>query len=108
MVAEADGRFRQAEIEADAYYQQQGRIAAAIEAEGAAEAKGITELNKALAGSGGEVMVKLKLAEALQGKKIVLLPLSGSGMDIKTTDINKLLETYGLKSLTQDNKDGKE
>jgi len=102
MVAEADGRFRQAQIEADAYYEKQQRIAAAIEAEGIAEAKGITELNKALAGSGGEVMVKLKVAEALEGKKIVLLPLSGSGMDIKTTNINRLLETYGLKSVTQD------
>jgi hypothetical protein len=51
MVAEADGRFRQAEIEADAYYQQQQRIAGAIGAGGAAEAKGLSELNKALAGS---------------------------------------------------------
>ncbi len=114
MVAEADGRFRQAQIEADAYYEKQGRIAAATEAEGIAEAKGITELNKALAGSGGEVMVKLRIAEALEGKKIVLLPLSGSGMDIKTTNVNRILETYGVKSLTQgnkemqDNKDGKE
>jgi regulator of protease activity HflC (stomatin/prohibitin superfamily) len=101
MVAETDGRFRQAQIEADAYYQQQQRIATAIEAEGIAEAKGITELNKALVGSGGEVMVKLKLAEALEGKKIIILPLAGGGMDIKTTDINRLLETYGLKSLAQ-------
>ena len=28
------------------------------------------------------------------------LPLSGAGMDIKTTNINQLLETYGIKSLT--------
>jgi regulator of protease activity HflC (stomatin/prohibitin superfamily) len=99
MVAEVDGRFRQARIEADAYYEQQKRLAEAIEAEGVAEAKGITEMNKALAGSGGEVMVKLKLAEALQGKKIILLPLSGGGIDLRSTDINKLLELYGLKSL---------
>ena len=101
MVADADGRFRQAQIEADAYYEKQERIAAAIEAEGIAEAKGITEMNKALAGSGGEVMVKLKIAEALEGKKIVLLPVSGSGMDIKTTNINQLLQTYGVRSLSQ-------
>ncbi len=102
MVAEADGRFRQAQIEADAYYEKQERLAGATEAEGIAEAKGITELNKALAGSGGEVMVKLKLAEALEGKKIVLLPLAGGGMDIKTTNINRILETYGLQSLGGD------
>jgi regulator of protease activity HflC (stomatin/prohibitin superfamily) len=101
MVADADGRYKQAQIEADAYYQKQQRIAEATEAEGIAEAKGITELNKALAGSGGEVMVKLKLAEALEGKRILLLPLSGSGMDIKTTNINQLLQTYGIRSLIQ-------
>ena len=78
-------------------------LAGATEAEGIAEAKGITELNKALAGSGGEVMVKLKLAEALEGKKIVLLPLAGGGMDIKTTNINRILETYGLRSLAHEN-----
>ena len=104
MVADADGRFRQAQIEADAYYEKQQRIAEATEAEGVAEAKGITELNKALAGSGGEVMVKLKLAEALEGKRIVLLPVTGSGLDIKTTNINQLLQTYGARSLAQDDK----
>jgi regulator of protease activity HflC (stomatin/prohibitin superfamily) len=103
MVAETDGRFRQAQIEADAYYEQQQRIAAAIEAEGAAEAKGITEMNKALTGSGGEVMVKLKLAEALAGKRIILLPMSGtSGLDIKTTNMNKLLETFGVQKLAEE------
>ena len=103
MVAETDGRFRRAQIEADAYYEKkQQRIAAATEAEGEAKAKGITELNKALVGSGGEVIVKLKLAEALEGKRIVLLPVSGAGMDIKTTNVNQLLETYGLRSLSQD------
>jgi regulator of protease activity HflC (stomatin/prohibitin superfamily) len=99
MVADADGRFRQAQIEADAYYEKQQRIAAATEAEGIAEAKGITELNKALIGSGGEVMVKLKIAEALEGKRILLLPLAGSGTDIETTNINQLLETYGVRGL---------
>jgi regulator of protease activity HflC (stomatin/prohibitin superfamily) len=100
MIAEVDGRFRQAQIETDAYYEQQQRIAAAIEAEGTAEAKGITEMNKALAGSGGDVMVKLKLAEALEGKKILLLPVSsGGGLDIKTTNVNQLLEAYGARAL---------
>jgi regulator of protease activity HflC (stomatin/prohibitin superfamily) len=101
MVAETDGRFRQAQIEADAYFQQQERIAAATEAEGIAEAKGITELNKALAGSGGEVMVKLRLAEALEGKRIILLPVSGNGMDLKTTNVNRLLETFGAQKMAE-------
>jgi regulator of protease activity HflC (stomatin/prohibitin superfamily) len=101
MVAAVDGRFLQAKIEADAYYEKQSRVAEAITAEGQAEAKGIAEMNKAVQGAGGETMVKLKLAEALEGKKIILLPISGGGMDIKTTDINKLLELYGLKSLSR-------
>ena len=107
MVAEADGRYRQAQIEADAYYEKQQRLAAATEAEGIAEAKGITELNRALAGRGGEVMVKLKLAEALEGKKIVLLPLAGGGMDIKTTNMNRILETYGLQAVAHPDGDKK-
>ncbi len=100
MVAESDGRFRQAQIEADAYYGKQQQIAQAIEAEGTAEAKGIQEMNRALAGSGGETMVKLKLAEALEGKRIVLLPMAGSGFDLKTTNINQLLQTYGAQHLS--------
>jgi regulator of protease activity HflC (stomatin/prohibitin superfamily) len=99
VVASVDGRYRQAQIEADAYYGQQQRIASAIEAEGRAEATGISEMNKAMVGSGGEVMVKLKLAEALAGKRIILLPLAGGGLDIKTTNMNQLLETYGVRAL---------
>ncbi|MFN8544349.1 MAG: prohibitin family protein [Candidatus Binatia bacterium] len=107
MVATADGVFKRAQIEADAYYEQQQRIAGATEAEGAAEAKGILELNKALAGSGGEVMVKMKLAEALDGKRILLLPLGGGGLDLKTTNVNQLLELYGAKSLAQGQSGGR-
>jgi len=107
VVAGADGNLRQAQIEADAYYQKQQRLASAIEAEGVAEAKGITVLNKALAGSGGEVMVKLKLAEALEGKPIMLLPSTGAGMDLKTTNINRLLEKYGARAVSQDSEAGR-
>ena len=52
--------------------EQQQLLAKAIEAEGIAEAKGIQEMNNALAGSGGEAIVKLRIAEALQGKRIML------------------------------------
>jgi len=48
-------------------------------------------------------MVKLKLAEALAGKRILLLPAaSGSGLDIKTTNMNRLLEAYGAQKLADD------
>ena len=72
-----------------------------IKAEGKAEAEGITKLNKALSGSGGKTMVKLRIAEAMQGKEIILLPLSEGGMNLKTTDINDLIHTVGIKSLSK-------
>ena len=100
MVADADGAYRKAKIEADVYYEQQQLLAEAIKAEGVAEAKGIQEMNTALAGSGGEALVKLRIAEALQGKRILLLPVSEGGMNLKTTDINQLINTMGIQSLS--------
>ena len=99
MVADADGEYLKAKIEADVYLEQQQLLAKAILAEGIAEANGIQEMNDALAGSGGEAIVKLRIAEALQGKRIILLPVSEGGMNLKTTNINRLIETLGVKSL---------
>jgi regulator of protease activity HflC (stomatin/prohibitin superfamily) len=100
MVADADGQYLKDKIEADVYQEQQELLAKAIQAEGIAEATGIREMNNALAGSGGEAIVKLKIAEAIQGKRIILLPVSEGGMNLKTTDINRLIETLGVKSLS--------
>lgn len=101
VVADADGVYAKAKIEADAYYEQQKFLADAIMAEGKAEAQGIEQMNKALAGAGGETMVKLQIAEALQGKKIILLPVSEGGMNLKTTNINDLIEVMGVQALGQ-------
>jgi len=99
MKAEADGEYQRSVIEADAYYEQKTRVAQAIEAEGYAEAQGILKLNEALAGSGGAAMVKLQIAEALKKKRIVMLPFGGSGLDVRSTDINALLELYGIQKI---------
>jgi regulator of protease activity HflC (stomatin/prohibitin superfamily) len=99
LVANVDGEYLRAKIEADAYFDKQSLLAQAIKAEGIAEAEGISQMNKALTGSGGEALVKLRIAEALQGKNIVLLPMSEGGMNLKTTDINKLIELMGIKAL---------
>jgi regulator of protease activity HflC (stomatin/prohibitin superfamily) len=104
MVADADGEYQKAQIDADVYFEKQKMIAEAIAAEGLADAKGIQEMNKALEGSGGEAMVKLRIAEALEGKRIVLLPVSEGGMNLKTTNINGLLETMGVKALSSERK----
>ncbi len=101
LIADADGTYRKAKIEADVYYEKQQLLAEAIKAEGVAEAKGIQEMNNALAGSGGEAFVKLRIAEALQGKQILLLPVSEGGMNLKTTDINQLINTMGIKAMSE-------
>jgi regulator of protease activity HflC (stomatin/prohibitin superfamily) len=99
MIADVDGEYAKAKINVDAYYEQQQMIAKAIEAEGIAQAQGIEKLVDALNNSGGKTMVKLKLAEALKGKKIYLLPFSDGGIDLKTTNVNDLLRIYGLDKL---------
>jgi regulator of protease activity HflC (stomatin/prohibitin superfamily) len=98
-VADADGDFQKAKIEADAYFEKQQRIAEAVRTEAVTEARGIREMNDAMNRAGGETLVKLKIAESLQGKKIILLPMSEGGMNLKTTDMNQLIETLGVKSL---------
>lgn len=100
IVADIDGEYLKAKIKVDAYYEKQKLLADAIKAEGIAEAKGIKEMNDAMASVGGEALVKLEIAEALQDKKILLLPVSEGGMNLKTTDINALLNTMGVKSLS--------
>ncbi|WP_319573777.1 SPFH domain-containing protein [uncultured Desulfobacter sp.] len=95
MIADVDGEFMKSKIEADVYYEKQQLLAQAIKAEGEAQAKGIQEMNNAMASAGGEALVKLKIAEALQGKKLILLPVSEGGMNLKTTNINELIQTMG-------------
>ena len=44
-------------------------------------------------------MVKLKMAEAMKGKKIFLLPSgSSNSIDLKTLDVNKL-EVEGVEAI---------
>ncbi len=100
-IAAADGEFEKSKIQADAYYEQQKSISQAIKAEGIADAKGIKAMNEALGGTGGEILVKLRIAEALKGKKIYLLPMSEGGINLKTTDINDLLRVYGLQGMAK-------
>ncbi|NDY71257.1 prohibitin family protein [Desulfobacter hydrogenophilus] len=101
MIADVDGEFMKSKIEADVYHEKQQLLAQAIKAEGEAQAKGIQEMNNAMASAGGEALVKLKIAEALQGKKLILLPVSEGGMNLKTTNINELIRTMGVKKLAE-------
>ena len=102
--AEANGEFERAGIEADAYYEQQKSLAQAIMAEGLAEAEGILKMNEALSGAGGEAMVKLEIAESLMNKRIIMLPMGGGGLDVRSTDVNALLDLYGIQQLIEKSK----
>jgi hypothetical protein len=48
--------------------------------------------------------VNQMIAEAIQGKKIILLPVSEGGMNLKTTNMNELIQTMGVKSLATEEK----
>ncbi len=50
MVANVDGEYRRAQIEADAYFEKQSLLAQATRAEGIAEAEGIRQMNRPLPG----------------------------------------------------------
>ncbi|MBP9837235.1 MAG: prohibitin family protein [Proteobacteria bacterium] len=101
MVAHSDGEYQRTRIESDAYFEQQTKRAEATRAEAEAEAKGITEMNKALASQGGEVMVKLRIADALQKKKIMLLPSGSNTLDLKSTNLNQLLQVFGTEKIAE-------
>ncbi len=90
-VAKAKGSAEQIQIAAERRFYEKEREAQAILAEKTARAKGIERQNKAMAGAGGRTMVKLRIAEALQDKPIVVVP-AGSGASLQKLDVNKLIE----------------
>ena len=100
LVADAEGYKKRRMLEADAEYYEMKQQAEAIRIEERAQADALIEKARALSGSGGRNMVKLKVAEKLRGKKIIFVP-AGSGMDLRSMDMNKFLEVYGTKSLSK-------
>lgn len=92
-IERARGEALRAQLEADATYVQRQREAEALLAEARARTEGLKAQSRAMSGAGGRNMVKIKVAEALTGKPIVFLPSSGG--DVRTTNLNTLLERYG-------------
>jgi hypothetical protein len=43
-------------------------------------------------------MVKLRIAESLEGKPIVLVPSGGSGVGLNKLDVNRLIETAAVQA----------
>jgi regulator of protease activity HflC (stomatin/prohibitin superfamily) len=100
-IAQVTGNLEQAKLAADSSLIQSQNEAEAILIEARANAQAIEKRNSALSGAGGKTMVKLKIAEALQGKRIVLVP-SGKGANIQTLDVNQLVSKYAVdKSIGQ-------
>jgi regulator of protease activity HflC (stomatin/prohibitin superfamily) len=93
-IAKAEGNLKQVSLAADAALYAQQQNAEAKLAERTANAKAIAKRNEALRGSGGKAMVKLKVAEALGGKAIVLVPGGASGNGFNKMDVNKLIDAF--------------
>lgn len=89
-IAKAKGELEQARLAADAALVRSKNEGEAILAESKARAQGIEKENAALAGAGGRTMVKLRIAEALQGKRIIMVP-TGKGANLQTLDVNDLI-----------------
>lgn len=100
-LAEASGHLQQVKLAADADFFQNQKQAEAILAEKKARARGTEKENAAMSGSGGKTMVKLRVAEALQGKEIVFIPAGKGGMGIQTLNMNQLLGLYAGTQATE-------
>jgi regulator of protease activity HflC (stomatin/prohibitin superfamily) len=92
-IAQAQGTLAQAKLAADAEYYQQEQNAEASLAERTARAKAAQKRNEALRGSGGRAMVKLRIAEALAGKSVILVPGGANGVGLNKLDVNKLIDS---------------
>jgi regulator of protease activity HflC (stomatin/prohibitin superfamily) len=101
-IAAERGKAQQKRLQADAYFEAKKLEADAIISEKTANAEGIQKLKEAMAGSGGRTMVKLRVAEALRGKRIVLFPTSDGALNLQRTDINEWLKTIGIDALARE------
>ena len=108
-IARANGTLAQARLESDAELYRQKSVAEAVRAEKAAKAQGIRKQNEAMGGVGGRTLVKLKIAEALEGKQIIFMPGGGKAGALQTMNINDLLSRYaGAQAVERESKESKE
>lgn len=99
-VAKSKGEAEQIRIAADRDFYEKEREAKAILAEATARAKSIEKQNKAMAGVGGRTAVKLRIADALQGKPIMIVP-AGNGAALQKLDLNRMLESIVAQESTR-------
>jgi regulator of protease activity HflC (stomatin/prohibitin superfamily) len=90
-IAKAQGDLDTVKIQAGAAFFQNQQRAEALKAEKKAHAEAVLKQNEALAGTGGKTMVKLRIAEALQGKQILFVPTGKAGVGVQTLNVNQLI-----------------
>ncbi len=111
-VAEAEGFKQQATLRGDGYFEAKANEALGVSAAGKAEVQGIIEQINALAGPGGEAILKLDLAREMMRAqpKYVLMSdsASPSSVEVKRVDTNELLRQIGvLDGLSTQGRDSK-
>ncbi len=99
-LAQAKGELDQARLGADAELIKSKNEAEAVLAEAKTRATAVEKENAALGGAGGRTMVKLRMAEAMQGKRIVLVP-GGKGGTLQTLDMNQLIGAMAAQKVSQ-------
>ncbi len=98
-IAEAKGRVERIRIGADRALYENERTAKALLAEASARAKAIEKQNKAMSGAGGRTAVKLRIADALAGKPILIVP-AATGTNIQKLDVTRIVEAVIAKEAT--------
>ena len=103
--AKVDGEYDEAVLKSNAGYIKKQKKADSIKAIGFADAEGIKDQREAMATQGGKTQIQRKIVDALTKRgpndpqlKVIVLPKSGNS-DHRWTDMNRLLETYGRKSM---------
>ncbi len=93
-LARGEGEVKKLEAQADLYRRQ--KAAAGDLLVKLAEAQGIELENQALRGVGSENMVGLRMADALKGTRIIVLPSDGEG-GMNPLDLKTLLKRFDVR-----------
>jgi regulator of protease activity HflC (stomatin/prohibitin superfamily) len=93
-LARGEAEVKKLQAEADLYRRQ--KAAAGDLLVKLAEAQGIELENQALRGVGSENMVGLKMADALRGTRVIILPSDGEG-GMNPLDLRTLLKRFDVK-----------
>jgi ABC-type phosphonate transport system ATPase subunit len=104
MVARTDGIFTNTVAAADAYLDRMQQVAMATIRKAENEASVVQSNRLAMASAGGEMQIKMRIAQSLKGKPIVMMPGNDAGtggLSVRTFDVNDFLKTSGLLKINE-------